>query len=239
MKPNLKNNDELFGLEAQILHKAKFIQDFILPTTKLILVAHSIGCYVVLELLNRFENISQMIDHCILLNPTIDSMIATKSGTKLNFIFQYFYYPIIGLAHCIEFLLSQQIRENMMAAFFRFNGYKNLPQNVIKSATNLLNPYCLKATICMVLDEFGQIFEPKWNIIENNAKRLSLYYSENDHWVPIEYYYKIRNKLEKFLNLLDLRLCLENIEHAFIMQPENIGKIVKLTIEAIQTKWQL
>lgn len=54
-------SSQLFGLEAQIDHKARFIRDHIEPSTRIILVGHSIGCYILLELLDRYPDIAQMV----------------------------------------------------------------------------------------------------------------------------------------------------------------------------------
>lgn len=60
MKCDSENSD-LYSLEGQIHHKMAFIEEFISTDSKLILIGHSIGCYVILEMLNRSENIASKV----------------------------------------------------------------------------------------------------------------------------------------------------------------------------------
>lgn len=44
---------DVFGLNAQIEHKLAFLRKHVPRETSLILVGHSIGCYIILEMIKR------------------------------------------------------------------------------------------------------------------------------------------------------------------------------------------
>lgn len=44
---------DLFGLDGQIEHKLAFLREHIPRVTRLVLVGHSIGCYIILEMMKR------------------------------------------------------------------------------------------------------------------------------------------------------------------------------------------
>lgn len=44
---------DVFGLNGQIEHKLAFLRKHVPSETRLVLVGHSIGCYIILELLKR------------------------------------------------------------------------------------------------------------------------------------------------------------------------------------------
>lgn len=44
---------DVFGLDGQIQHKLAFIRDRVPRGTRLVLVGHSIGCYMILEMMRR------------------------------------------------------------------------------------------------------------------------------------------------------------------------------------------
>ena len=46
----------MFTLEGQIQHKVCFINEHIPDDTEIVLIGHSVGAYVVLEIMNRVES---------------------------------------------------------------------------------------------------------------------------------------------------------------------------------------
>ncbi|KPM08034.1 DUF2305 domain containing protein [Sarcoptes scabiei] len=62
MKQRLNFSDsKFFGLESQISYKTIFIREFIDSSSRMIIVSHSIGGYISLELLDRFEDIRNRV----------------------------------------------------------------------------------------------------------------------------------------------------------------------------------
>lgn len=54
----------MFGLNGQVEHKLAFIRTHVPQGTNLILVGHSIGCYIILEMMKR----SPELKVCMLVN---------------------------------------------------------------------------------------------------------------------------------------------------------------------------
>lgn len=63
----LTENPDLYSLEGQIYHKMAFIEKYISTNSKLILIGHSIGCYIILEILNRSTSIASKVKQIIIL----------------------------------------------------------------------------------------------------------------------------------------------------------------------------
>lgn len=178
------------------------------------------------------------VDHCILLYPTIDSIADTESGRWNEKLIKYLIYPILAVAYLFNFLLNDRTREQLFGAYLRYGGYDGLSESFIRSATNLLDPYCIRAITLMASEEFDQVLQPKLHIIEANATKLSMFYGESDPWVPLHSYHKIKDKIPPD-SQLDIQLCLGQMLHAFMMQPDSIGKISQLTSNVIRNKWKL
>lgn len=45
--------DDVFGLEGQVEHKLAFLRNHVPRETSLVLIGHSIGCYIILEMMKR------------------------------------------------------------------------------------------------------------------------------------------------------------------------------------------
>lgn len=178
------------------------------------------------------------MDHSILLYPTIDSIGDTKSGRLTHFFIKFLLYPVLALAYLFNSILSSERKEQLIKAYLLLNGNECL-DSVVRSATNLLDPYCVRAVTMMASEELVQVLEPKLNIIEANASNLSMFYSESDPWAPVDRYHKLRRKFENFQDKLDIRLCLGQMEHAFILESDSVCKVSQLTCDVIKNKWKL
>ena len=49
-------NESLFSILGQVRHKVAFIEEHVPADCELTLVGHSVGCYVILQLLKHFDS---------------------------------------------------------------------------------------------------------------------------------------------------------------------------------------
>ncbi|UXI21744.1 hypothetical protein NH340_JMT07687 [Sarcoptes scabiei] len=173
-------------------------------------------------------------------------MIETKSGRHTDRLFRHFYYSLIFLANFFKIFCSQNFRKSIVQSMLRLMGHRKTPKCVIEAATNLMDPDCLKATYLMAREELNEVKQPKISIIKSNIDRLSMLYGENDDWVPVEFYQKIKKMLEfdpdqngNDCSEIDLRLCFGQIDHAFVTKTEWSLEISKIVSNVIQLKWNL
>jgi predicted alpha/beta hydrolase family esterase len=76
-------------LEGQIRHKLTFIRDYLPKDVKLILIGHSIGCYMILKLLDDLE--SHQVLRCFMLFPTIERMAESPKGQVATPLLKYLF----------------------------------------------------------------------------------------------------------------------------------------------------
>lgn len=53
LDPSSAAESDAFGLNGQIEHKLAFVRKHVPRETSLVLVGHSIGCYIILEMMKR------------------------------------------------------------------------------------------------------------------------------------------------------------------------------------------
>jgi hypothetical protein len=73
-------NPELYNLEGQVEHKAHFIRNHVPNGTKLHLIGHSVGCYIILNMLKNKMIESHQIHMSYLLFPAIENIGASPNG---------------------------------------------------------------------------------------------------------------------------------------------------------------
>lgn len=69
--PDLADNEQLFDLNAQIAHKVDFIEHFVPSHVNIKLIGHSVGCWMILKMLEERNHIKSQVKMCYLLFPDI------------------------------------------------------------------------------------------------------------------------------------------------------------------------
>lgn len=185
--------------------------------------------------------------------PTIEDMASTETGKRTT--------RLIGSCGCLVMCLVRLVHwtvplavKRMLARWVVSNGVQqtdpasSIPEHVLDAALNLFNPACLKATVRMAICEFEQVTQstdvasvkpllvqvkqPDFAAINSAASRISLLYGERDHWCPPEYYHHIRAECPQ----ADLRLCLGDIDHAFVCDPIATRVIAEMVSKLVLTK---
>jgi len=77
----------LYNLEGQIEHKAEFINRFVPPGTKIHLIGHSVGCYIILKMLKK-KMLNHQVHMSYLLFPAIENIGDSPNGKFFRYIKQ-------------------------------------------------------------------------------------------------------------------------------------------------------
>lgn len=216
--PVLKDNEKLFDLQGQIYHKASFIERYVPQGVKIHLIGHSIGAWMILELL-KTPSIKSKIQHCYLLFPTIERMAVSPNGRffttifpRLNFIAVWFYWFVSVLPTQLKiFLIS------IYFAIFR------VPNTFIGTALKYAKPSVAEKVVFLANEEMKRVRDADLETIENNKHLLKFYYGTTDGWVPVSYCTDLKARIPD----IDADLCTRRIAHAFVLRsgPE-MGYIV-------------
>ncbi|XP_068195342.1 lipid droplet-associated hydrolase isoform X2 [Antennarius striatus] len=199
---------DVFGLNGQIEHKLAFLRNHVPSETMLVLVGHSIGCYIILELMKRRPELKVL--KAIMLFPTIERMAQTPQGKLLTPLLCHMRY----LAYLPVFLLSL-LPEGFKAGLIKcvFSGIRSLDQTVIQPTLDLLGGDVAANAMYMGGQEMRKVLERDNRTIQKNLEKLLFYYGATDHWCPIQYYHDIKQDLPQG----DFRLCEQGFRHAFIL----------------------
>ncbi|XP_045919655.1 lipid droplet-associated hydrolase isoform X3 [Micropterus dolomieu] len=129
--------DDVFGLNGQIEHKLAFLRKHVPRETSLVLVGHSIGCYIILEMMKR--NPELKIIKAVMLFPTIERMAQTPQGKVMTPVLCHMRY----VAYLPLFLLSL-LPEGLKAGLIKlvFGGIPSLDHTVVQPTVGLLSGDC-------------------------------------------------------------------------------------------------
>ncbi|XP_055547534.1 lipid droplet-associated hydrolase [Wyeomyia smithii] len=214
----IKNNENLYDLNGQLQHKVEFIRKYVPKQVKIHLIGHSIGCYLALELL-KIPDISERIQHCYMLFPTIERMANSKNGFILTKIISPIYCIIQWFYYCFA-LLPKFLKIWIIYVYFMIT---RSPTYYLGTALKYTNPAVVDKVWFMAMDEMKLVRDLDTENIQLNKKRLKFYYGTTDGWVPVKYFYELRQRIPD----VDAELCTRNFEHAFVMHSASkMGYIV-------------
>ncbi|XP_038585596.1 lipid droplet-associated hydrolase [Micropterus salmoides] len=200
--------DDVFGLNGQIEHKLAFLRKHVPRETSLVLVGHSIGCYIILEMMKR--NPELKIIKAVMLFPTIERMAQTPQGKVMTPVLCHMRY----VAYLPLFLLSL-LPEGLKAGLIKlvFGGIPSLDHTVVQPTVGLLSGDCAANAMYMGGQEMRKVLERDNITIKKHLEKLIFYYGATDHWCPVQYYHEIKEDFP----CGDFRLCENGFRHAFVL----------------------
>ncbi|CAD7004478.1 lipid droplet-associated hydrolase [Ceratitis capitata] len=220
--PCLKGNEKVFDLDGQLQHKSEFIQRFVPANTKIHLIGHSIGAWMVIQLLEH-QLVRERVTKCYLLFPTIERMVDSSNGwnfTKIGVPI----YNILGFAIPLFNRLPKFLQSLGVKVYF---WLLNIPKTFIDTALEYSKAPVMEKVVFLAKDEMARVRNLDCNLIEKHLPLLKLYYGTTDGWVPVEYYNDLCSKFPH----IDAELDKEQIDHAFVLRNSgNMARIVSRMI---------
>ncbi|XP_038051890.1 lipid droplet-associated hydrolase-like isoform X2 [Patiria miniata] len=206
------SNTETYSLEDQIDHKAAFIQDFVPPDKRIVLIGHSIGCHIILQIMQRHPTLP--ILKSLLLFPTIEKMWASPNGTVMAPFLCYARWLGVFVVFLGSYL-SDWVKWRMVTWFLK---ERKVPTCAFHAALNLFNPSCANNSLTMAAHEMREVVEPDLDAVAKHLPKLVFYYGATDGWCPVDYH----DDMKALFPEGDIRLCKRGMEHAFCLESSEL-----------------
>ncbi|XP_010163655.1 lipid droplet-associated hydrolase [Antrostomus carolinensis] len=205
---DIKELEDVFGLNGQVEHKLNFLKKNVSKDIKLVLIAHSIGCYITLEMMKRASELQVL--RSVLLFPTIERMAQSPQGKLMTPLLCKLRYVLYMPVYLLSFL-----PEGVKASLVRFalRGMKSCDESSITTSVNLFSVDCIANILYMASQEMMKVVERDSTTIKQNLKKLIFYYGTGDSWCPQHYYDEIKMDFPDG----DIRLCEKGLRHAFVL----------------------
>ncbi|XP_071498066.1 lipid droplet-associated hydrolase-like [Diadema antillarum] len=205
-------DDEIYDLRQQIEHKMAFIDDHVPEGVKLVLIGHSVGCYIIVELIRRMPQLNLL--KAVLLFPTLEHIWDTPNGRTIGNMVVYLRWALVGLCH-INYYLSDWVKWRMVQWWFKG---RRIPECVFHALLQLAEPARLHNCLYMAAMEMENIGHADHRTIESHLDKFVIYYGAKDGWAPRSHYESMRQRLPG----ADVRLCRRGLEHAFCLESSEL-----------------
>ncbi|MBN3301214.1 LDAH hydrolase, partial [Amia calva] len=205
---DLMEIEDVFGLNGQIEHKLAFLRHHVPRHMKLVLIGHSIGCHIILEMMKRDPELQVL--KSVLLFPTIERMAQSPQGKLMTPVLCRLRYATYLPVFLLSFL-PESIKVSMVRMVLR--GLQSLDESTLPASINLFSVDCIANAMYMGSQEMVQVLDRDNSTIKQNLDKLIFYYGANDHWCPVQYYEDIKKDFPEG----NIQLCDKGIRHAFVL----------------------
>nr|UCK81627.1 proteasome inhibitor PI31 subunit [Arenicola marina] len=196
------------SLQGQVRHKLRFVADHIPRDTRLILIGHSIGCYMILHMLKKLD--TSRVLKGLLLFPTIERLALSESGRRVTPVLKRLYWAAHFPLYPVYYLFPGFVKDWIVRWYFKGRGVHH---SAIEATKRLGDPWTVRRVVSMANEEMQRVVDPDCDVIAANLNRLMFYYGSRDHWCPVQYYEDMKARFPDG----DIMLCQQGIEHAFVL----------------------
>ncbi|CAA2970384.1 lipid droplet-associated hydrolase isoform X2 [Olea europaea subsp. europaea] len=185
-------NGRLFSLQEQIDHKASFIEhEFQDVEVPIILVGHSIGAYISLEIFRRSQ---EKVIYYIGLYPflAVNTVSSAQSFIR-RFAGSQFLCAALGSIGGLLGKLPTQISGFVVKNSI---GKSWSSSAVVSFCTSVLQYHTIRNMLFMAMSEFQKLSEkPDWAFMGEKKGQIAFLFSDDDHWGPLHLYEEIRKQI--------------------------------------------
>ena len=229
LSSDVKGAWDRLSLEEQIEHKIAFIRAHVPEGAKVILIGHSLGCYIIMQMLKRNSLANIEIVKIGLICPVIACMAESPTG-------QWFgpfctKHPLLGraLVQSASWLPRFILRRFVSQKLEDYFGASDYLEDIVSTAINFVKqPPCVLNAIHIGIDALDVIKEMDMDTLIQYKDRLTIWYTSLDHWVPDGMYQDLAKAHPE--------LCIHPIgtQHAFMLHAavevaKAVGAWLKIT----------
>lgn len=201
-----------YNLEDQVEHKLAYIREHVDNNTPLILVGHSIGCYMIMQMLKQLA--PDKVQKVMFLFPTIERVSTSVQGKRMSLVtwLRWLILLVVWLASCIP----KPLQTWMMKRHFH-NSPRDHLDYTVEAAVNMVNTSCINNCFRMLDQELRVVNKLDTELLDAHMTKISIYYGAVDHWVPPNAYSNMRRRYPGE----DIVQCTNGYQHAFVLNESN------------------
>lgn len=163
--PNAQEIEDIYGLRGQIEHKISFLRTQVPKDVKLILIGHSIGSYMVLQILKCVPELP--VVHAFLLFPTIERMAESPNGKIATPLLCWFRYALYAISYLLLKPCPDVVKSWLAGLILQVVDIKTeFP------LTSMLQPSCLANAAYLGAQEMRKVVQRDDDIIKQHLSKV-------------------------------------------------------------------
>lgn len=201
-----------YNLEEQVEHKMAYIREHANSNIPIVLVGHSIGCYMIMQMLKQLP--PDAVQKVVFLFPAIEGLRNSPKGKSLS-VFSWARLLLL-LVVWVGSWLPKSIQTWVMKRYF-YNSPRDHIDYTVEAAVNLVNTGCVNNCFRMFNEELTVVNQLNTKLLDPHVMKISFYYGVNDYWLPPKAYANMRRRYPGE----DIVQCTNGYRHAFVLNESN------------------
>jgi len=198
-----------YTLQDQTVHKMAFIRERVLPGRPLILIGHSIGCWIILDMLKQLP--SSRVVKIFLLFPAIEKMAETANNLSYySMLWNSMRLPFTGMVWLATHLVPTVARSYLL--HLRFSSSPLEHRSAMVEGVAGINEKSIYNITKMAFQEMEEVVEPLVDVIDSHIDKIVFYYGVNDKWNVETSYSDMAARYPG----KEVHICPPHIAHAFV-----------------------
>lgn len=199
IRRNGMKGDSLFGyghgcytLKEQVDHKCALIDEVLCTEgTRLVLIGHSVGAYMAVECMKRFE---EDVEFFLGLFPTIENIGKSTKAQEMRLLLNPVGKELVKLLS----MPLQYVKKDYLVALAKvIAGMTDEEADITIKELILSGPKTVENCVGLGIDEMNKINDLDLHFYDRNIHKMVLYYGKGDKWTePSENYYE--KMIERF-----------------------------------------
>ncbi|XP_062510863.1 lipid droplet-associated hydrolase-like [Corticium candelabrum] len=220
-----QQRDAKLSLEEQIEHKIAFVRDVVPVGSRLILVGHSLGCFMIMQMLKRGALSDFQLVKVGLLCPVMARMSESASGQRLEPFYRnhpLLFRSVIWAGSLLpRFFLRPYLDTKMKNILGIPDEYRG--DIVMKGIDFVKYQPCVFNAIDTGMEAIKATGDVDVDTLLQHQDRLSIWYTAQDHWVPDGLYESLSREHPQ-LNIHQI-----DTHHAFMLhKADEIAEVVSI-----------
>lgn len=199
-----------FSLKDQADHKLAYLALDSHKDSKIILIGHSMGCYVIQEMMKMLP--PGRILKAFFLFPTIERMIHSPNGIFYVSRTGYFSHKLL---YYMTFFFYYCFPKSLLRAIIslKYRSLSTERSNLLTNSTlAILNPTTMSNILQLSTEEMEVIYTRDDQFLQQHIKNIVFYYGLEDGWVPAT----CRDDMTRDYPDCNTHLCQKGLMHAFM-----------------------
>ena len=197
-----------YTVQDQIAHKLAFIRERA-PNRPLVLVGHSIGSWMILEMLKQLP--PSRVSKIFLLFPTVEKLAETPNALSyLSLCWGYLRIPFTGLVWTASHLIPSGVKSFVLNCHFYTTPSEHKP--VIVEGVMNIDEKSTYNILKMAAQEMNEVVHPPVDVIDSNIDKIVFYYGVHDNWNVQSCYEDMAARYPG----KEVHLCPPHFPHAFV-----------------------
>lgn len=219
-----------YHVELQVLNKLIILKRLISSETKITFVGHSIGCYVIVRLLQD-KQLASAHAGSILIHPALENLASTEKGLYFDRVFKLkLDLPMKLVSFLLDTLLPRSLKMLLTRQLCSSDFLKVSSNVVLESIMQLACSRHFDALVRMAKSELATVKQLDCEqLIRPHVSRLKLLYAKEDHWVNRSHREALK-QTQKNIHIEE-----RNVMHAFVMDPKAVDEYARFVADFVRS----